>query len=44
VFERLFILVCKFAMLLMFTSALIMGSLIPLALMYIILSPEKSKN
>ena len=43
VFEKLFILVCKFIMLLMFTTSLVMGSLIPLALMYIIMMPNKEK-
>jgi Mg/Co/Ni transporter MgtE len=42
--ERLLILLCKFAMLLMFTCALVMGSLIPLALMYVILSPATAKS
>jgi hypothetical protein len=31
-------------MLLMFTVSLVMGSLIPLALMYIILTPEMKKK
>ena len=44
VFEKFLILICKFAMLLMFTVSLVMGSLIPLALMYIILTPDMKKK
>jgi hypothetical protein len=44
VFYGLLILACKFLMLIMFTCSLVMGSLIPLALMYIILLPIKKEK
>jgi len=41
---KLLILLCKFLMLVMFITSLIAGSLLPLALMYIILLPSKKKE
>jgi hypothetical protein len=37
---KVLILLCKYFMLIMFITALLAGSLLPLALMYIILSPS----
>jgi hypothetical protein len=42
--KKVMIVVYKFGMLLMFTVALIMGTLIPLALMYVLLIPVKTKK
>ena len=41
---NLIMLFCKFIMLILFIIALLAGSLLPLALMYIILSPNKLKK
>jgi formate hydrogenlyase subunit 3/multisubunit Na+/H+ antiporter MnhD subunit len=41
--KKVYIVIYKFLMLLMFTIALLIGSLIPLALMYILLIPVKQK-
>lgn len=41
---NLIMLICKFIMLILFIVALLSGSLLPLAMMYIILSPNKAKK
>ena len=44
VIVNLILLFCKFIMLILFIIALLAGSLLPLAMMYIILSPNKLKK